>query len=157
MSDYSDQVAAIAARLNTVTDIGQVHARTRFSADWSTYLDHMKATVSGASTIRGWMIAPTEVSSSPGAFAANDREYQWDVFGIQSFSDSTNTEAAFYALVELVMDALDFRKDLGVGTVIDFSVGPTSARFEHRMFGSVLCHAVTLTVRATTRKSGTYA
>ena len=157
MSDHQDLLDAIEARLNTVANIGVVHDRVRFSAAWDDYLDHFKTTIGGVDQIRGWQIVVPEIASTAQRMGAIEREYRIEIFGILGLADGSNTAATFIALVALVLDALDFRTDLSLSGVVDYSVGPATARFEERMFGSVLCHAVTIVVPATVRKTSTYA
>lgn len=157
MSDQGDIITAIVTRINTVSDVGQVHARWRYSKTWDVFLDQMKATVSGSPLVRAWLVTLPEIASSASRFGANERVYSVEVFGVHGISDSSNSEATFLALVESVMDALDFRTDLGSANVVDYTVGPASARFENRMFGSVLAHSVTISVPVIVKKAGTYA
>lgn len=154
MSDYSDLMTAVVARINTVSNVGQVHPRWRYSATWDVFLDQMK---SSGGDILGWMVTLPQIDSLPSSFGANERLYSIEVFGIQKVYDGDNTEASFLALTEAVMDALDGRKDFALSNVIDYSIGPTSAKFDNRMFGSVLCHSVQLTVPVRLKKAVTYA
>lgn len=157
MSDYSDLMSACVARISSVSNVGQVHARWRYSATWDVFLDQMKATITGTDTILGWMVTLPQIDSLPSSFAANERLYSIEVFGIQKIYDADNTEASFLGLTESVMDALDGRTDFSIANVIDYSIGPTSAKFDNRMFGSVLCHSVQLTVPVRLKKAVTYA
>lgn len=157
MSDYSDLMTAVVARISTVSNVGQVHARWRYSATWDAFLDQMKSTINATDTILGWMVTLNSVDSLPSSFGANERLYNIEVFGIQKVYDGDNTEASFLGLTEAVMDALDGRKDFALSNVIDYSIGPASAKFDNRMFGSVLCHSVQLTVPVRLKKAVTYA
>lgn len=157
MSDVQDILDALEGRINTVSNVGAVHDRMRFNVAWDDYLDNFKVTIGGVPQIRGWQIGVTEISGAPQRFGAVERTYRVEVLGILGIADGSNTQATFVALTESVMDALEFRTDLGLAGVVDYSVGPVGARFDERQFGSVFCHTVMLDVPVVVKKTSTYA
>ena len=147
MATNQDVVAALKTVVDGVSNIGQVHAYQRFNADWSTYLNSFKATISGTPQIRGWIVTLEENNpivgglEPPARFGSVARRYNALVIGVQGLKDSSNSEDDFLNLGEAVMDALDAKKNLSVTGVVDYAVGPTTMRvFQIRQFGSVTCH-----------------
>lgn len=163
MSVYSDIVAALQVRVQAATDEGTVHAYERWNANWSDYLDQFKSTIGGVDQIRGWVVTMDEQNPIVGGmgsarYGAITRVYNALVFGVMGLKDSSNTETTFLNLVESVLDVLDGRTDLGLAAVVDYSVGPATVRlYQHRMFGSVLCHYCEIAVPVEVTKELTYA
>lgn len=145
MGVYADITAALKTELDSITNIGKTHDHQRYVADWSNYLSLFRTTVNGQSQIRGWMIMPDEANALVGEwgqFGAVKRTYNVLIAGVLGVSDSDNTEAAFMALCELVVDAIDALTTLtGVTGETVGGIGPCTLRkCEIRQFGSVLCH-----------------
>ena len=161
MSTYSDIIAAIKARVDTVSNVGSTHAYNRWNADWSTYHNQFKVTIGGVSQIRGWVVTMDEsnpIAGEPYSLGSTKRTYNVLIYGILDLKDTSNTEDTFLSLVESVMNALDGRTDLGLSVVIDFDVGPCSLRrYDSRQFGSVLCHYCEIIIPVGVEVAVTYA
>ena len=142
MTTYSDLNAAIVAQLGGVTNIGAVHAYSRYIADWPTFLDQFKETVGGVEQIRGWFVtlANPAITNEPSAFRQRTRTYRFLITGILGVKDASATESTFIGLVEAVLDALDDETTLGVSGVVVGGFSPECRIVELRQFGSVLCH-----------------
>lgn len=159
MSTNQDLIDAVVNRLGLIPNIGQVHGRQRFNADWPTYLRHFSTTINGAKQLRGWMVTmadanPIEGSTDEAAFAETVRTYRLLVIGVMDLADEADTEGEFLDLAEAVMDDLDGRSTLDVAGVDVYGVGPCSMRvFQARQFGSVLCHYTEIVAPVQVRKS----
>lgn len=135
-----------------------VSNRERWAADWTTYLDTFKATISGTDQIRAWWVTLEAIQAVPMSFGNTSRTYVFVARGVLGLDDSESTEGTFLDLCEAVMNAVDGRTTLGVTGVIPFSVGPSQLRqIEHRMFGSVLCHYCEIEIRAEVEVAVAYA
>ncbi len=161
MSNYSDIIAAVKARLETVTNVGVVHNHNRWNADWSTYLNQFKQTIGGTVQIRGWMVTKEESNPIVGdtySMGNVRRTYNLLIYGVMGLDDSANTEQTFLNLVEAVMDTLDNRIDLGLAAVVDYGVGPSTLRnYSIRQFGSVLCNYAEIHLSVEVEKAVSFA
>jgi len=157
-STYSRLIAAIRERVESVPDVGMVHAYQRFSQQMPDYLDHFMVTVDGVDQIRGWVVtlaADAPISAELVLPDKLQRTYQFEIYGVMGLSDETETEVQFLDLVEAIMDAVEGRADLG--TVGTYNVEPISMRvYQIRMFGNVLCHYCEIMVPVAFDRGVTY-
>ena len=158
MSQFSDVATALGTIVGAVTNVGQVHQRRRWNADWSKFLNQFKATISGKVQIRTWMITREGWQAEPGdAFGEVKRTHQFLIVGALGLEDASDTETTFQALVEAVCDAVDARTDLGLAYVTDYSVGPCTVRtISAEQLGSVLCHVCEILVEVQTEQAVSY-
>lgn len=158
MSQFSDIASALGTIVGGVTNVGQVHQRRRWSADWSKFLNQFKATIGGKAQVRAWMVTRESWQAEPGdAFGEVRRRHVFLIVGALGFEDASDTETTFQALVEAVCDAVDARKDLGLAYVTDYSVGPCSLRtLTAEQLGSVLCHVCEISVEIETTQQVSY-
>ena len=147
MSDYTELRDRVVSVIQGIPDIGIVHGRTRYAADWTKYLELFKTSIGGVNQIRGWTVSRDAVESSPARFQANEESWVFVIRGMIGLSDGLDTEGTLQELADLVRRALDTHTDLGVSNVVDYGVGPASMRVcEPRMFGSTLCNYCEITL-----------
>jgi hypothetical protein len=159
MSRYTDIAGAIATILAAIPNIGVVHARQRYANTLSGYLDLTEAQVAGVDQIRFWMVRRESVAARPDdeAYGMVDNTHRMVISGAQGLSEAANTHDTFQGLIDEIMAALDSRKDLGLSYVVDYGVGPCSARtIGEEAVGGVLCHVVEIEVPVVTRRTVTY-
>lgn len=159
MSTFSDIASALSTIVAGVTNSGQVHARRRWDADWSRFLNQFKATIGGKVQIRTWMVTREGWAAEPGeGFAEVQRTHRMLLVGALGVEDASDTETTFQGLIESVCDAIDARRDLGLASVTDYSVGPCSVRtIAIEPVGSVLCHVCEIEIPVTTVQAVSYA
>jgi hypothetical protein len=139
--------AAIAAKMNTVADIGRVHDYERWAKRDKDFQDLFLS----AGQIRGWIVRRTatrETSPGIGRFVVTHR---WQIRGYMALDDSAASEKTFDALVEALRDA--FRSDETLGGLVASTVlpdgegGEAGLQLEDHgpvMFANVLCHGARL-------------
>jgi len=145
---------AIVAKLNTVTDIGRVHAYERYAnqlADLAALYAWNPG--GGPAQLRGWFVRRVKVHESMPTLATYSETITWRIRGYMALSDAAASELAFDDLINAIRDA--FRADDTLGGVVD------SCRFDREagiqmddagpvLFANVLCHSAQLTL--TTRR-----
>ena len=152
MSTYDSLATALAAALNTISNIGTVHALQRWSNNWADFLDISEATITSQDQIRFWMITRERVDAEPGeAFGLIRRTHRMVIIGALGVSDAATTYTTFQQLVDTVMDTVDKKRDLGVTSVLDYGVGPASVRtLAEEAVGVVFCHVCEIEVPVVT-------
>lgn len=156
MSEYDDISAALKAVIQGVANTGVVHSYRRWSNNWSDYLDLVDSTVP-ANEVRFWMVSRDGVDGESMEFGAIQRTHRMVVQGAMALDDSAATAATFQGLVDSVMEALDTKRDLGLSYVVDYGVGPCSARtIGEEALGDVLCHVVEISVPVVTLNTVVY-
>lgn len=159
MGDYTTITTYVKTQLETVADIGAVHAYERLAANWDEFLSRYRTTVGGTAQVRGWFItreAVRPLGTAP--FGSVHRQHVIVVRGVLGVDDSANTETIFQELIDLVLDKLDAIKDAGAASVIDYSFGDSEARIiEPRVYGGVLCHYCEISLPVERVKALTYA
>lgn len=132
--------------LAAVTGIGKVYDYGRWAADWQTFINLFKTTVSAKDQIRGFEISR---KAAPAVYDSNGEEttvHRYLIRGYMSVSDADASEKTFTALIEAVRAA--FRFDFTLGGLCEDS-GPLSLDVQdERMFGGVLCHYCELSLPA---------
>lgn len=138
---------AIVARLNTVTDIGAVHAYERYASD----LKKLATLYSYQGAIRGWFVRRPVTHESGNILSRTVEVVRWRIQGVMSLEDANASELTFDALIESVRDA--FAQDETLGGTVDQCSEPGNEDGESCiqlddagpvMFGGVLCHACRL-------------
>lgn len=148
MSNEATIRASIKTAIQTVTNVGVVYDYLRFASNWDDFLDLFKTTISGTDMIRGWHFTCNGLNPSveretfAGTFDSGEitRDYQYKILGYASLDDSAATEKTFFAIAELVLDALSNRITGGKDNI------PTLTTFEPRTFGGVVCHFAEITM-----------
>ncbi len=146
--------ATVRARLKTilesVTSVGTVHDYERWAADWTTYLDRFKTTISSVDVIRGWTI--TCQSFSPVVLETIgdqqiNREYVYKIRGYFGLDDANASEKAAMLIVEDVCEALDADTTIHGASYYGPGAHPMAELtvFEPRAYGDVLCHYAEIT------------
>lgn len=147
MSDYTDLRDRLVSVIQGVPDIGVVHGRTRYAADWSRYLDLFKTTVGGVNQVRGWTVSRESVEVTPARFQANEENWTFVIRGMIGLADNLDTEGTLQDLATLVIREINTHTNLGVSNVVQYGVGPASMRVcEPRMFGSALVNYCEITL-----------
>lgn len=148
--------AALVAILQSVPDIGVVHAYERYAADLAT----LKALYYSAphQQIRGWFVRRVSVKEI-GILQPEFLEVvQWQIRGFVGLDDSGQSEIVADDLVEGVRDAIRGNPTLG-GTVTQIGLLRTSTDrglqledFGPVMFGGALCHGIRFALTTTTQR-----
>jgi|SRR5688572_831887 len=148
MPDIKDSIReALVDLIEELTDVGIVHNRTKFSADWTVFLNNFGwVDTAGRNQVRGWWLSiPTMPSIGRGTYNSDSEIYTFVVRGIMSYKDSEESEPVFQELIYRVFRHLQKQSDLDVGIVgndyfVDGSIVVTMPTVELRQYGSVLCH-----------------
>jgi hypothetical protein len=154
-SKYLDILADVKSNLDAVTDIGQTHDYSRWTADWNAFINLFKALIAGKSQIRGWEI--TRVAAPEKHQGAYLRFHKFEINGYMGLNDADATDKTFQALIDNVCERLRTAKDgsawfYGDGGVSDDA--PAQALvIDERTFGGVLCHHATISLTVTERIS----
>lgn len=131
--------AQIYAIVNGITDIGMVYDYERWDADWTTFINLFKTTISGTDQIRGWEISRRACPESLQTLGEVDRPQNYIIRGYMGLNDAAATEKTFNTLIEAIAAAL--RSNLTLNHVANLGHDYLQVeRIEARMFGGVLCH-----------------
>ncbi len=140
--------SAIVARLESVADIGVVHAYERYAHD----LSALKALYYSAphAQIRGWHVRRPATSERGNILGRTVESIRWRILGVMSLDDAAQSELAFDALIEAVRNA--FAQDETLGGTVDQCTSPddngeSCIQLDDSgpaMFGGVLCHVARL-------------
>lgn len=148
MSSETTIRARVKTVLETVANIGIVHDRERYAADWTALTALFKQTISSVDQIRGWTISLLEVSENVENFQGSGfgdtfkYNYTYRLQGLMTLNDTEPeknlTEKDFAILVLAVVEALNTDSTLNASR----ESGPivASVRTEPRMFAGILCH-----------------
>jgi hypothetical protein len=125
--------------LNAVTNVGKVYDYERWTADWTTFINLFKTTISGIDQIRGWEIGRRSAKEERQTLGANDRDHTFIIRGYLGLNDAAATEKTMNNLVEAIAAA--FRANLTLnGAAVQGHDYLQIDLIEARTFGSVLCH-----------------
>lgn len=117
-SEYNDQLAAIIAAINGVTDAGRIHDRPRHGD----FRERWVIKINGIEQIRSWEIAPGDIDVNRREQGRRHRYREWTITGAVGLADmaiedqpetlptDTNTDASFHVIQRLageIADALD--------------------------------------------------
>lgn len=144
--------AAIAAALNTVPDIGQVHDHEpygRTEVDFRSLYGWTDA--SGQTQVRGWFLQRTRTAEGTPNSGRTINTHTWRLRAFMSLDEAGATELTFDALVEAARKV--FRDDPTLGGAVD--PGPLNQATGLQVTDSgpaylagVLCHVATLTYQS---------
>ncbi|MDD3444269.1 MAG: hypothetical protein PHS60_02570 [Zavarzinia sp.] len=143
MTTINDVRAAIAARLQSVGDIGVVHAYERFAAKEKAFADFY---VVPGGAVRGWNIRCQSFrrSAVSGGVLATT---WWRITGYLSMVDADASDLDAIATAGAISQAFEADPTLGGlcrGQPVDGQVGAELQGAEPVMFAGVLCHRVIL-------------
>lgn len=158
MSQFTDIVTAIKTRLELIPGAGKVFPYQRQATTRAAFLNMFRYSVTNEDHVRGWMIRRTTITAEPGnAFGEVKRRHHFMLVGFTSFVDDDNTYTAFQSLVELIMNDLDKRKNLGLSYVMDYDIEPCQLlSFGEDEVGGFLCHAAEIELVVSTVQAVTY-
>ncbi|MCU7934115.1 MAG: hypothetical protein KZQ99_04450 [Candidatus Thiodiazotropha sp. (ex Dulcina madagascariensis)] len=134
---------AIAALLETVPAVGQVHRFERYAKNRT----DMRVFYQQGEQVLGWHIRrvrTTEHSDYPGRWS---RVYRWELRGYLSLDDESQTELQFDNVIEQICAV--FRADDTLGGSVDTCIVGNEAGIQVLesypvMFAGVLCHSARL-------------
>ena len=132
--------------LSGVTNIGKVYDYERWAADWNTFINLFKTTISGADQIRGWEIGRRSVTEGGETLGTNERKHTFTIRGYMGISDAAATEKTFNALIEAICAA--FRVNPTLNGSADLHQDVQVEVIEARTFGGVLCHYAEMSLEA---------
>lgn len=140
----------LAAILEGVANIGEVHDYERMSTEWDKFLAHFKTWIDGEEVIRGWTVGYAGMAARTAEFAGvSFRDHRFVLRGYLGLNDANESEKAAAALAEAVCDALDSEEALHDGSIYYETSLASVPRFETRLFGGVLCHYIEIAVTVT--------
>lgn len=149
---YSQIAADIKAKLETVQDIGVVHAYERQATDLRKFIELFK---SSDGRIRGWEITRRAVPEDQRG--ATSRHHQMVLRGYQGLQDAEASAVAFQDLCDDICDLFRTAEfpagsKLQYLNALDTALTPVQIeQIEDRMFGNVLCHTAIIAVSVTER------
>lgn len=165
MSTYSDIIDATYTLLIGVSGIGNVYKYLRWAPQYNKLLNIFTYTGGPSNLVNTWMITlannkPVDATlGDDDFFRAIRRTYMVKLVGVLSLQDINNTERTFLTLCENVMDIVDFKENLGLSAdlLYEFGIGPAvMTTYEHRVFGTVLCHYAEIEFPVLVAYQGTY-
>lgn len=140
--------AAIVSILESVEEIGRVHAYERYAPQGQGMVKHYE----WRGQIRGWFVRRVKVSEQANGKAGYETA-TWRIGGYLSLSDEAQSEVVFDELVERIRDQFRAHPTLR-GTVAstrsEDAAGIQVDNMLSVMMGGVLCHAAVL--RLVTRR-----
>lgn len=130
---------AIAAVLNGVAGLGQVHAYRRLCTDDASF----KAAYTTGGIINAWEISRTATLEDRQNQRASDPvqsilRYTWTLYGYYGIRDAMATEQTFQQLIEDIAEA--FRGDVTLGGVVEWTDGIQVVTVDRREFYNVAVH-----------------
>lgn len=139
MTTTADIRAAIAAKIQSIAGIGQVHAYERFAVQQS----KLKELYAFEDRILGWNVSRASFKKTmigDGLFLVRSN---WKVRGYMSLDDASETELLFDALADQLQAKLANDPTFGIASwVPDYEL---KAELEPVMFCGILCHGATIT------------
>ena len=147
-SNYTAILAAVVARLDAITGTGVIHARTRLTHDWTTFIANFVT----AGNVLGWTVSRRATSERHLTSLENEREYIFRLRGYMQINDAAATETTFQEMIEDVCD--DFRETYTLDATAELAEPPQVLTVEERAFASVLCHYCEIEIRCIERIAG---
>ena len=150
MSAFPQIRAAIVETVETVPDIGCVHAFERYASDRTRLRALYVSSIGGRDQLRGWFIRRKEFSAARTGASRRTITTTWEIVGYMALADEAETELAFDGLVDAIADAFQANPSLNgtvVTTIFDDGAGLSQADSGPVMFAGVLCHAVSLQLK----------
>ena len=142
----------VQSKLQTIPDVGIVNGRSRFTAEWSRYIQFFK---DASGRIKGWEITRKAVPEHlRGAFFAH---HQLVLRGFLGFQDQAATDDQFQDLIDTVREVFrQAQPPAGAPWLYQNGDNPEDSCvqvpiIDERMFGSVLCHYCEIHLSVTER------
>lgn len=139
--------AAIVANMQTVPDLGQVHAYERFAKQDAAFRDLYKS----GDRILGWNVRRVSTRETSAVMGRYHGQIGWRIRGFMSIDDAAASEQAFDSLIDALRDA--FRADETLGGAVESTLNPSNDEVGLQlddsgpvMFAGVLCHGCTLSL-----------
>ena len=143
MSVQSEIRDALVTLVESVSNVGAVHNRARFTADWSNFNTLFKATIGGVEQIRGWWVQWSGITATnvPGTGFGDDADiWRFTIRGVLALKDAGDTETTFNDLMLAIVNAIRASSHLGEAEVMRYSHRVTTSEPDIRQFGSVVCN-----------------
>jgi hypothetical protein len=140
--------ANLKTTVESVSNIGNVYDYLRWTALYDDFLVKVKDTIGGTDLLRLWMITSAGFDQAENRgddieSIAIPRTHHYRIFGYGQVDDANGSEKTFYTLTEAVVNVLNLNAvtltNLPTAIIENVSIAQLGT-FEHRMFGSVLCH-----------------
>lgn len=145
--------AALVALLESIGDIGRVHAFERFAVSETDF----KSLYLYDNAIRGWRVSRIASRTRMLASGRYLETQTWNVVGLLSLVDADASEVIAGDLADQIIAAERADPTLGgvvLGLPVEGAAGLQLESIEPVMFASVLCHRVTLQVQLQAITSG---
>lgn len=158
MSNDATVRAQLKTILDTVTNIGNVYNRAKYSDLYGDFINQVKATISGADQLRIWFIVNT--GYSPQDIIRDEisiphlKPYAYRIRGYCGVDDANSSETAFFTLAELVADTLTENRQTIANLSNTFNCSYPALSFDTQMFGGVLCHFAEISLQVTVSSRG---
>lgn len=134
---------AIKAKMETVPDVGRVHAYERYASN----VGQLVALYKEGDRLLGWHIRRVEQSESAQGAEVRDSVSRWRITGYMALDDADESELLFDRLLDALIAA--FRADLSLGGAVATTWVGESAALQLLdsgpvLFGGALCHKAVL-------------
>ncbi len=145
---YEDLRTGILAILGSVSGVGQLHNRVRYSDSWQSLLNLFSTPSEDPDVpprVLGWMLTRTSIEpvDSDSIYGAVYHIHHMQLQGIMGFSDNEDSDGYFQDLVDRVVEALEADEALyGYSNIVQGTRRPNVNTIELRMFGRLLGHYV---------------
>lgn len=154
MSVYLAILADIKAKLEGVTDVGNVYDYYRWNNDLGAFIELFSYTPAGAGKqIRGWEIS--RISATEHKDGAFFRHHTFSIDGYMSMSDANASDKTFQVLIDSICDVFRSPTDGATWYYLDGDNPKASPAqvltIDVRAFGNVLCHHAKINLSITER------
>lgn len=143
MATHTEIRYAIAATIQTVSDVGEVHTRERFAKRMGDF----RKIFASEGDLRVWIIVRRGVEESSAARGRRTVIQRWQIRHYAQFNDNEQSEIAFDTRVDAVRDAFRNHENLGgsvITTIVGNQAGVQVTDAGPVMFADVLCHSARL-------------
>jgi hypothetical protein len=134
--------------LSGVTNIGKVYDYERWAKTWEEFINLFKATIGGVDQILGWEIYRRSAKEEKITIGIGSNEdeitHVFIIAGYMGVKDASATEKIFNTHIETIATA--FRSNRTLNDSAEDNGGIQRDIIDTRMFGSVLCHHVELSL-----------
>lgn len=143
--------AALVALIQSVPEVGRVHAYQRYAREEAAFQAHYLYTLAGGKKqLRGWQVSRVSVVERTVGVGRVLNEHSWQIRGYLALEDALASELVFDDLVEDIRAA--FRADPTLGGVSTAEPIGDEDGIQMRdagpvIFCGVLCHSALLTLQ----------
>ena len=134
---------AIAATLQTVPEIGQIHTRERYAKSTRDF----RQLFGEGDKLRVWIIVRRRIEETSPAVGRRSVVMRWELRHYESWQDAEESELAFDTRIDAARAAIRSSEDLGIAgltTVVGTQAGAQVSDAGPVMFADVLCHSARL-------------